>query len=124
MNGSAIRCDDLLVDGCAPPEPVLNHGRESSVSDLSRDLRAVQNPVPALLKPLAQGLPCRLVSTGQPAFEPEPIQLLTDGIWDQTPDFGGAHAGLPVRHQDSLPLRPGVQVTITGCVPGLTTPAQ
>ena len=124
MNGSAIRCDDLLVDGCAPPEPVLNHGRESSVSDLSRDLRAVQNPVPALLKPLAQGLPGRLVSTGQPAFEPEPIQLVTHGIWDQTPDFGGAHTGLPVRHQDSLPLRPGVHVTIAGCVPGLSTSAQ
>src|SRR5437867_10071068 len=123
MNGSAVPWDDLLVHRCADPEPVLNHGRESSVSDLSRDLRAVQNPVPALLEPLAQGLPCRLVSTGQPAFEPEHIQLDADGIWDQTPDFGGAHAGLPVRHQDSLPLRPGDQVTIAGCVPGLTTSA-
>src|SRR2546422_8776147 len=100
MNGSAIPCDDLLVDGRAPPEPDLNHGRESSVSDLSRDLRAVQNPVPAVLKPLAQGLPGRLVSTGQPAFEPEPTQLPTDGTCDRTPDCGGAHAGLPVRHQD------------------------
>ena len=124
MNGSAFPCDDLLVDRCAAPEPVLNHGRESSGSDLSRDLRAVQNPVPALLKPLAQGLPCRLVSTGQSALEPEPIQLVTDGIWDQTSDFGGAHAGLPVRHQDSLPLRLGVQVTIAGCAPGLTASAQ
>ena len=124
MNGSAFPSDNLLGDRCAAPEPVLNHGRESSVSDLSRDLRAVQNPVPALLKPLAQGLPGRLVSTGQPALEPEPIQLVPNGIWDQTPDFGGAHAGLTVRHQDSLPLRPGVHVTIAGCVPGLTTPAQ
>ena|SRR5438094_54947 len=124
MNGRAVPRDHLLVDQCAAPEPVPNHGRESSVSDLSPDLRAVQNPVPAFLKPLAQGLPRRLVSTGQPALKPEPIQLVTDCIWDQTPDFGGAHAGLPVRHQDSLPLRPGVHVTIAGCVPGLTTPAQ
>ena len=124
MNGRAVLCDDLLVDGCAAPEPVLNHGRESSVSGLSRDLRAVQNPIPAPLKPLAQGLPGRLVSTDQPPLEPERIQFVADGIWDQTPDFGGAHAGLTVRHHGSLHLRPGVHVTIAGCVPWLTTPAQ